>query len=101
MPDLYDNAPSRPPEAAAAQADTSGEEDQEAGVLPRSFFMGKDLKPGAICEVKIERVMDNDVQVRYVPHGKDEEESPAEDSSAPSAAPAAPPPQAGPPGMYD
>lgn len=46
------------------------------GLLPKSFFEGKDLEPGTVCRVKIEKVYDDQVSVKYLPH---EAESDRED----------------------
>ena len=45
-------------------------------LLPKGFFSGKDLKPGTVCEVKVEKVTDGQVLVSYKAHSKggDDEE---------------------------
>lgn len=68
MDDLYsdDAEPSPAPQE-------SGEENEDAaqstGLLPKSFFQGKDLEPGKKCEVEIVAEHEDEVEVRYVKHG--------------------------------
>lgn len=45
----------------------SGEE--STALLPTDFFQGKELTPGAECKVRIRRVLQDQVEVTYVPHG--------------------------------
>ena len=44
----------------------------QTALIPTEFFGDKELKPGTECTVKIERVLDGQVQVRYVKHGEEE-----------------------------
>ena len=49
----------------------------EMGLLPLSFFSGKEPQPGEICSVEVVKVYDDQVAVRYVKH--DGESAPMED----------------------
>jgi hypothetical protein len=82
---MYDDQPMGGPGKQDMGADQKREQqdDQETAVLPKGFFQGKDLSPGTECKVKIERVMDNEVMVSYVPHDGDGEEDAAPAPSAP------------------
>lgn len=51
------------------EVDQDGDE-SSTGLLPTSFFQGKELKPGTVCKVRIEKVLDGQVQVSYVPHNE-------------------------------
>lgn len=51
-----------------AEADS----EQETALLPRSFFQGKDIEIGKTCEVKVEGVFEDEIEVSYVRHKKDE-----------------------------
>ena len=75
------------PETAAPTTDKADAEsemedsadDSDTALLPKTFFGSKELVVGKECKVKIERIMPEEVQVKYVPHGTDEE-TPAEDA---------------------
>lgn len=54
------------------EVDEGGGEEESTGLLPNSFFQGKELKPGTVCKVRIEKVLDGQVQVSYVPHNESE-----------------------------
>ena len=73
--DLYDDAPMPGKPDAAPDEKKEHQDDQATAVLPKSFFQGKDLKPGSQCMVEIQRVMDDEVQVSYVPHDDSEDKS--------------------------
>lgn len=60
-------------EPAESAVEESSESDASTGLLPTSFFQGKDLQPGSRCEVEIARVHDDQVEVKYVSHSQDEE----------------------------
>ena len=82
--DLYSD--SAPAEAPVEEAEENpAERDGSTAVLPKDFFQGKELTPGTVCSVKIERVHDSQVEVSYVPHEAEE---------AAEAPPAAAPPGA-------
>ena len=80
--DLYSD--SAPAEAPVEEAETESEGGSTA-VLPKDFFQGKELTPGTVCSVKIERVHDSQVEVSYVPH-EAEEEAEAPPAAAPPGA---------------
>lgn len=46
----------------------SEEKASKTALIPNEFFGDKELKPGTECKVRIERVLDGQVQVSYVPH---------------------------------
>ncbi len=89
----YEN--STPPADSAADKSpgeaTEHQSDQSTGLLPKSFFEGKELTPGTVCKVKIERVLDDEVEISYVPHD-DEESEPAPDDESAEGEPSAPAP---------
>lgn len=66
--DLYDVDPRATPEKSEGE-----EAKAETALLPKSFFQGKELEIGSRCEVEIERVLDEEVEVRYVEHDKAKE----------------------------
>lgn len=43
-------------------------DDTKTALLPLEFFQGKDLQPGSECRIKIERVLEGQAEVSYVPH---------------------------------
>lgn len=47
----------------------SEEKASNTALIPTEFFGDKELTPGTECKVRIERVLDGQVQVSYVPHG--------------------------------
>jgi hypothetical protein len=54
------------------------EEEQETALLPRSFFQGKDIEVGKKCEIKVEGIFDDEIEVSYVKSkkkGKDGKDS--------------------------
>ncbi len=68
---MYDDgmdasAPAAPPE------EQPDEGEGQTGLLAKSFFMGKEPKPGDICSVKIEKIFDDQVEVSYIPHHEEE-----------------------------
>lgn len=69
-----DGAPAPAQESASAKEKEG--DDYEAGVLPRSFFQGKDLEVGSRCEVEITKIAGDQVLVKYVPHEEEKEEQP-------------------------
>lgn len=58
-------------EETESKADSAG----TPGLLPKDFFHGKELKPGTVCEVKVERILDGQVEISYVPHSKKSEKT--------------------------
>ena len=47
--------------------------DEQTALLPTDIIQGKELTPGSVCEVKIRRVLDGQVEVTYVPHNEEAE----------------------------
>jgi hypothetical protein len=76
MPDYFsdnhgdnDGDESVPAVAGTEAPEGAPNDDQPASqvaLLPMDFFGGKDLQPGHTCKVKIEKVLDDQVQVSYV-----------------------------------
>lgn len=82
--DLYDDRPQDSPKPdAAADEKREHQDDQQTGMLPKTFFGGKDLTPGTRCEVEIEQVMDDEVHVRYVPHSESDDKGAGKDAPPP------------------
>lgn len=52
---------------------SSEEKAKRTALIPTEFFGDKELKPGVECKVRIDRVLEGQVQVSYVPHEEDEE----------------------------
>jgi hypothetical protein len=48
---------------------------KETALLPKSFFPdSKEVEPGKICKVRVERVLEDEVEVSYVRKDKDDED---------------------------
>lgn len=105
MPNYYDDAPEgdaapMPPKPGADDMQEK-EGSPQTAVIPKDFFGSKELQVGNTCEVRIDRIMDKEVAVSYVPHDDEKEEggesepqgAPSEDAEAM--------PMGGKPGMYD
>jgi hypothetical protein len=65
--------------------DSGEESDNQTALLPKSFFMGKDKRPGDTCCIKVTKAFDDEYQVSYMPDKKGdnmdmEKESPEEDA---------------------
>jgi len=65
-----------PPPATGSEGDDAGmvidtpseDKGSRTALIPTEFFGDKELEPGTECTVRIERVLDGQVQVAYVPH---------------------------------
>lgn len=70
------SAPPRSPaeDDAGMVIDTPSSEEKASrtALIPNEFFGDKELTPGTECTVRIERVLDGQVQVSYVEHGEEE-----------------------------
>ncbi len=55
----------------------SPKDDSRTALLPLDFFQSKELKPGAVCKIKISRILEGQAEVTYVPH--DEAPAPGEE----------------------
>jgi hypothetical protein len=101
MPNYYDDAPEVGNDQMPPKPDGGDMQDQEGSpqtaVINKDFFGSKELKVGNTCEVRIDRIMDKEVAVSYVPHDENEGKEP--DSGESSGTPE--PMPAGRPGMYD
>lgn len=72
--DMYDD--SGPSVATPRTAPKKKDEGTSTGLLDESFFQGKELKPGTVCSVKIEKVFgDGQVEVSYVSKESEDESS--------------------------
>jgi hypothetical protein len=73
-------APDMGDEETSDEAETTegGEDKSDSastpGLLPKDFFHGKPLEVGTICKIKVEKVLDGQVAVSYVPHKAKESE---------------------------
>ncbi len=75
--DLYDQDP-RPDSVAPDKNNSADDEDEgyQTFLAPKAAFQGKDLDVGAVHRVKIERVLDSEIELRCIQgKGKDEPES--------------------------
>jgi len=63
-------------EMPEGEAPEQGADEQETALLPRSFFQGKDIEIGKTCEVKVEGIFEDEIEVSYVPHKKEDESKP-------------------------
>jgi hypothetical protein len=74
--DLYSDAgmvtaPSEeeaPPAEPAEKAEQDEKGEEKTALLPKSIFMGKDLKPGSRCEIEIVKAHEDEIEVKYVKH---------------------------------
>lgn len=57
------------------ETESKADSAETPGLLPKDFFHGKELKPGTVCEVKVERILDGQVEISYVPHSKKSEKT--------------------------
>lgn len=71
---MYEDGAEAPEtEESPAEESKERESGEETALLPKSLFSGKDIEPGSKCEVEIVHVYDDEVEVKYVPHGTKEE----------------------------
>lgn len=54
--------------------------EQETALLPRSWFQGKEIEVGKKCELKVEDIFDDEIEVSYVPHKKKDKDGKDKDS---------------------
>ena len=77
--DNSDNYDDSPAPAASDGGDMPEEsktdKDGQTSILPKSFFGGKDIKPGDKCDVEVVRVHENDVEVAPCSGHEDDEDS--------------------------
>lgn len=48
----------------------AAEDETETALLPRSFFQGKNIEVGKKCEIRVEGIFDDEIEVSYVKHKK-------------------------------
>lgn len=70
------------PDEAAPETSKEESADAKTALLPKDFFGSKELEVGKECKVRIESIMDDEVQVSYVPH-EDKSEMESEMPTAP------------------
>ena len=56
------------------------ESDSQTALLPKEFFGSKELAVGKEWKVRIQKILEDEVQVKYVPHSDDESESSTENT---------------------
>lgn len=67
---MYDSDESEPSTPAPYKPESKEQESgEETALLPKSFFAGKDIEPGSKCEIEIVHGYEDEVEVKYVPHG--------------------------------
>lgn len=49
-------------------------EEKATALLPKSFFGAKDKKIGDKCEIKVVKIMDDEIQVEYIARGTSEDD---------------------------
>jgi len=80
--DFYSDG-SESSEPATTETTTKPDAGEEhTALLPKSFFGSKELEPGKRCQVEIEKVYGDEVQVSYVPPTS-KSEPPKETAPAP------------------
>jgi hypothetical protein len=62
--DLYSDQGAPPAAAPAENADQAPDEGAQTALLPKSFFPDEP-RPGKVCRVRVEQVMDDQVAVSY------------------------------------
>lgn len=60
--------------------ETAEDSGAETALLPKSFFGDKSLEPGSTCKIKVVRIYDEEVEVEYVAHDKDDKNKQEYDS---------------------
>jgi len=65
--------PTEPDEMGESLDNPTGDTKGTA-LLPNDFFVGKELKPGHTCKVRIDRVLDGQCEVSYVPEDQRDED---------------------------
>lgn len=55
------------------ELDTPERETTKTALIPIGFFEGKSLEPGTECRIRIERVLEGQAEVSYVPHESEPE----------------------------
>jgi len=66
MADIYDDGGSDTATETPAEEKSTKDEGAATGLLSKSFFGEKELKPGDRCEIELDRVFDDQVQVHKV-----------------------------------
>jgi len=80
--DLYDNYDQNPNEDSDESSDEKDDSGYETFLAPKSAFAGKDIGVGDVHRVRIERVMDDELELRCLkPTDKEKSVSEPESSS--------------------
>jgi len=87
MADPYDDSSTDTATETPAEdkGDSAKDEGAATALLDKDFFGDKELKPGTRCEVEVDRVLDDQVQVHKVPESEYKDADEAKESSSPSA----------------
>ena len=73
---MYEEGESETPAAPETPESEEQESGEETALLPKRFFAGKSIEPGTKCQIEIVHGYDDEVEVKYVPHGTKEETKP-------------------------
>jgi hypothetical protein len=73
MAEMYSSPAPEGGDDLGMEVDNPTESEAQTALLPTDFFQGKDLTPGTECKVRVERVLDGQVEVTYVPHNEEPE----------------------------
>ena len=73
MDQMYSTPAPESEDDSGMELNNPSEGSAQTALLPTDFFQGKELTPGTECSVRIERVLDGQVEVTYVPHGAEPE----------------------------
>jgi hypothetical protein len=65
-------------ESEQPAAPEAAESTSKTALIPIDFFQGKELNPGDTCEVQIEKVEDDQVQVKYLSEEAEDESEESE-----------------------
>jgi hypothetical protein len=69
--DYYDDEPESSEPSGSQTTETDESNPEPEALLPKSFFAGKELKPGTRCEIEVVKTYEDDVGVRFVGHAKE------------------------------
>lgn len=79
---MYDGEGDEPEAPESPQEESKEQESgEETALLPKAFFAGKSIDPGTKCEIEIVHGYDDEVEVKYVPHGTKKESKPDSEPS--------------------
>lgn len=61
-------------ETETTDKDGKSESGTPMALVPKDVIPAEKLEVGKVCEFKVERILDGQIQLSYVPHGKSEDE---------------------------